>query len=88
LRTGKLELFVRLDETVGPGKPDGMRLDARGNIYTTGPGGIWIIDPQGTILGHIRVPEPAANLCFDERGLFITASASIYHVDTNIPSAV
>jgi len=73
---------------MGSGKPDGLRLDKLGNIYLTGPGGIWLIDPEGTILGLIRIPEIAANLCFDDKGLFITASTSIYRVDTKIPSAV
>jgi len=88
LQTKKLELFAKLNESMGSGKPDGLRLDKLGNIYLTGPGGIWLIDPEGTILGLIRIPEIAANLCFDDKGLFITASTSIYRVDTKIPSAV
>jgi gluconolactonase len=88
LQTGKFELFVKLDEAAGPGKPDGLRLDRLGNIYLTGPGGVWLIDPEGTILGLIQTPEIAANLCFDDKGLFITASTGIYRVDTKIPSAV
>ncbi|MFA6507292.1 MAG: SMP-30/gluconolactonase/LRE family protein [Treponemataceae bacterium] len=83
-----LSLFFKMDEKMGAGKPDGMRLDERGNIYSTGPGGIWIISPDGTLLGHIRVPEIAANLCFDDTGLFITASTGIYHVDAKIRAAV
>jgi gluconolactonase len=88
LAARKLELFVQLDESYGPGKPDGFRLDERGNLYVTGPGGIWLVNPQGEILGLIKMPEVAANLCFDEKGLFITASTGIYRVDTKIPSAV
>ncbi len=84
----KLRTLVTLDESVGPGKVDGMRLDKLGNIYCTGPGGIWIIDPAGTILGLIRTPEVAANLCFDDEGLFITASTGVYRVKTKVPSAV
>jgi gluconolactonase len=82
------ELFYKMNEKMGDGKPDGMRLDERGNIFSTGPGGIWIINPSGILLGHIRIPEIAANLCFDDRGLFITASTSIYHVDTKVASAI
>jgi gluconolactonase len=81
-----MELTV-YNEKMGDGKPDGMCLDERGNIYSTGPGGIWIIDPSGILLGHICISEIAANLCFDSRGLFITASTSIYRVDIKIPSA-
>jgi gluconolactonase len=84
LEKRKLETFVHLDESVGGGKPDGLRLDSRGNIYTTGPGGIWIVAPSGAILGLLKMPEVAANLCFDDTGLFITASTSIYHVETKV----
>jgi gluconolactonase len=65
-----------------------MRLDIEGNLYVTGPGGIWLVNPDGKALGLIRIPEVAANLCFDNSGIFITASTSIYRVDTKIPSAV
>jgi gluconolactonase len=82
LKTKKMDLFVKFDESKGRGRPDGVRVDSNGNLYSTGPGGIWIVDPEGQILGHIRTPEVAANLCFDDRGLFITASTSIYRVDT------
>jgi gluconolactonase len=85
LSTGKLEGFVHFDEKTGEGKPDGLRLDVAGNLYVTGPGGIWLVNPAGRILGLIRMPEVAANLCFDDTGLFITASTSVYHVKTKIP---
>jgi hypothetical protein len=42
----------------------------------------------GEALRVIRVPEKAANLCFDGRGIFIAAATSIYRVDTSIPAAV
>ena len=85
---GGLELFCQMDEAKGKGRPDGLRVDVKGNIYCTGPGGIWLIDPKGVPLGLLRTPEVAANLCFDEGGLFITASTGIYRVNTKIPSAV
>jgi gluconolactonase len=88
LAAKNMNMFIHLDEKMGDGKPDGLRLDKYGNIYSTGPGGIWIIDPVGNILGHIRIPEVAANLCFDDKGLFITASTSIYRVDTKVLSTV
>ena len=82
MSTRNIRLFVQMDQSQGEGGPDGMRLDSEGNIYSTGPGGVWIINPQGKALGIIRIPEFAANLCFDDTGLFITASTSIYHVNT------
>jgi len=88
LATKNMELFIHLDETMGEGRPDGIRLDKNGNLYVTGPGGVWLVDPNGEALGLIKMPERAVNLCFDEKGIFITATSSIYRVDTKIPSAV
>jgi gluconolactonase len=88
LETGKLELFVQFEESYGEGKPDGFRLDEKGSLYVTGPGGIWLIASSGKKLGLIKMPEIAANLCFDDKGIFITASTGIYRVDTKIRSAV
>jgi gluconolactonase len=70
-----------------PGSPDGMRVDVEGNIYSTGPGGVWIFSPEGKHLGTIRTPEKAGNLAFgdtDRKTLYITASAGIYRVRVNV----
>jgi len=88
LQTLKMELFCTFDESYGSGRCDGMRIDEQGNLYVTGPGGVWLVGPDAVILGLIKTPEPTANLCFDDRGLFLTATTSIYRVDTKIPSAV
>jgi len=69
------------------GVPDGMKLDERGNLYVTGPGGIWIITPQGEPLGVIRLPEGASNLNWggtDWRTLYITATTSIYRIPMRV----
>jgi gluconolactonase len=66
-----------------PGAPDGMKLDAAGNLYCTGPGGIHVFAPDATMLGRIRTPERAANFCFgdeDGQSLFVTASTSLYRI--------
>jgi gluconolactonase len=70
----------------GPGGPDGLKVDSAGNIWTTGPGGIRIITPQGKVLGQIRLPEVAANLAFGEDGhaVYITATHSVYRLRTKI----
>ncbi len=68
------------------GVPDGMRLDEAGNVYVTGPNGIWVWDASGEHLGTIVLPEPAANLSWgdnDYRTLYITASTSVYRLRTN-----
>ena len=44
------------------GLPDGMKADANGNVYVTGPGGVWVYDFHGLLLGEIHVPEMVANL--------------------------
>jgi gluconolactonase len=70
----------------GPGIPDGLKVDMAGNIWSTGPGGIRIITPQGKVLGQIKLPEVAANLAFAEDGhtLYITASTSVYRLQTKV----
>jgi gluconolactonase len=62
--------------------PDGLKVDSVGNIWTTGPGGIRIITPQGKVLGQIKLPEGAANLAWADGGhtLYITAISSIYRL--------
>jgi len=67
----------------GEGVPDGMKIDADGNVYCTGPAGIHVFAPDATCLGVIRVPEVVANFTFgddDMRGIYITASTSLYRV--------
>ena len=69
----------------GEGVPDGMRVDLRGNIYVTGPRGIWVWDAQGHHLGTIVVPEQPANLTWgdaDYQTLYITATKSVYKLRT------
>jgi gluconolactonase len=67
------------------GVPDGMRVDQKGNIYVTGPKGIWVWDPEGHHLGTIEVPEQPANLNWgdpDYGTLYITATTSVYKLRT------
>ena len=70
------------------GAPDGMKVDQKGNIYSTGPGGLWVIDPSGKRLGRIVLPELPANLAWgdeDWRTLYITARSSIYRLRLAVP---
>lgn len=67
------------------GGPDGMRVDREGNLYVTGPLGIWIWDPNGNHLGTIVMPEQPANLAWgdsDYRTLYLTATTSVYRLKT------
>ena len=63
----------------GQGAPDGMKLDASGNIFCTGPGGVHVFAPDATPLGRIRMPEVTANFTSgdgDRRSLYLTASTA------------
>ncbi len=68
------------------GVPDGMKMDRKGNMFVTGPGGIWVWDAQGNHLGTILLPEQPANLAWgdaDYTTLYITATTSVYKLHTN-----
>lgn len=68
------------------GVPDGMKLDRNGNIFVTGPKGIWAWDPQGHHIGTIEMPEQPANLTWgdkDYRTLYITATHGVYRLRTS-----
>jgi len=74
-------------EPGGPheGVPDGIKVDHNGNLYVTGPKGIWVWDAQGHHLGTIEMPEQPANLTWgdkDYRTLYITATTSVYRLRT------
>ena len=80
------------DATADPriGGPDGMKVDVEGNIYSAGPGGVWIISPEGKPLGTIVMPERVANVAWagpDRKTLYICASTSIYRVNLKIAGA-
>lgn len=72
---------------VTPGIPDGLRVDDGGRIWVGAGDGVQCIDPDGTLIGKIRVPEAAANLTFGgpkRNRLYITATTSLYAVFTNV----
>lgn len=82
---------VFLDTTMdkAPGAPDGMKIDRKGYVYTTGPGGAWIVSPEGKVLGKIRLPQPATNLAFgdpDAKALYFTCFRSLYRIRLNAPA--
>ena len=64
------------------GLPDGLKIDRRGNVFATGPGGVWIFDSEGAPLGRIKFPEPTSNVALstDEKTLFITADMYVLRV--------
>ncbi len=67
---------------------DGVKVDRSGNVFAAGPGGIWIVSPDGTHIGTISPPETPANMAWgdaDGRTLYITARSSLYRIRLNIP---
>lgn len=60
-----------------PGLPDGLKIDKQGNIFATGPGGIWIFNKEAKLLGKIKIPAATANCAFsaDQKTLYITADS-------------
>jgi sugar lactone lactonase YvrE len=78
-------VFVDLSDPDAGGVPDGMKVDVQGNVFCTGPGGIWVVSPEGEVLGRIEVPEQPANLAWgdaDYKTLYITARTGLYRVRT------
>ena len=66
-------------------RPDGIRVDRQGNLYVTGPKGIWVWNPAGHHLGTIVIPEQPANLAWgdsDYSTFYITATTSVYKLHT------
>lgn len=76
----------RVFRKVEPGAADGLRCDEDGNIWTSAADGVHCLDPDGTLLGKIRVPSTVSNLCFGGRNrsrLFICASQTLYAIYVN-----
>lgn len=67
------------------GVPDGIKVDKQGNLFVTGPKGIWVWDAKGNHLGTIAMPEQPANLTWGDKEystLYITATTSVYRLET------
>lgn len=67
-----------------PGGPDGMKVDQKGNVWATGPGGVHIMSPEGRLLGRIETFMPNGNCCFGDDGsvLYICADAFLCRIQT------
>jgi gluconolactonase len=78
------------DLTAEPGEDalDGLKVDRLGNLYASGPGGLWIFSPEGKRLGTIVGPEHPHNFTWgdeDGRTLYLAAQTGIYRIRLNIP---
>jgi len=82
------QMLIDMNSDPLPGITDGMKVDTKGNIYESGPGGVWILSPEGKHLGTIRTPEFVANVAFgdaDNKTLYIAARTSLYRIRVNTP---
>jgi gluconolactonase len=91
LNLGTDRVFCEL-KGARPGGPDGMKIDSEGNVWSTGPGGVWVIDPKGDHLGTILVPDGKrlTNLCFggdDRTTLFVTTFEEVGRLRLKIAGA-
>jgi gluconolactonase len=78
--------FAEIDR----GLPDGIRCDVMGNLWSSAADGVHCFDPQGRLLGKIRVPEVVSNLCFggpDGHRMFITATTTVYRIFVDVQGA-
>jgi gluconolactonase len=83
-------VFADMSAGTGSGNPDGMKLDAAGNLYSVGPGGIWVFAPDGRHLGTIVPPEFAPGFTFgdsDGKSLYMAASSRLARIRLNGPGA-
>ena len=81
-------IFCDMNEGDRPGIPDGLKVDSLGRVFCTGPGGIWVITPDGKHIGTIEFPEQAVNFAFggdDLRTLFCCAHTSVYTLRLKVP---
>ena len=79
-------VLLDLTDSADGGVPDGFAVDASGNLWASGPGGIVVISPEGDHLGTVRVAEQPANAAFGNDGttLYMTARTGLYRVSTRV----
>lgn len=80
--------IIFFDMTQAPGEDaiDGIKVDRRGNLYVSGPGGLWVISPEGKHLGTIIAPKHPHNMAWGDDGktLYLTAQGSLYRMPLKI----
>jgi gluconolactonase len=87
---GKGEPFFDMTAAAGDDAIDGVKVDERGNVYVSGPGGLWILGRDGKHLGTLRGPEHPHNMAWgdaDRRTLYLAAQTGIYRIRLNVTGA-
>ena len=84
------KVFIDMSSDKSRGGPDGMKVDQKGNVYCTGPGGVWIISPEGRHLGTILTQTQITNLAFggnDGKTLYLTGRG-LYRIRLKVPGII
>lgn len=80
-------IWVDMSGDSARGIPDGMKVDTKGNVWDAGPGGLWILSPEGTHLGTVLTPDQVSNVAFgdaDGKGLFLTLHSALYRLRVKV----
>lgn len=87
---GSGRVFYDVNDQEAPGAADGMAIDRNGNLFATGPGGVWVISPDGTHLGSIQPDEVPANVSWGDDGntLYMTGRTGLYRIRLNTGGAI
>ena len=83
-------VFFDMTNADGEDAIDGLKVDHDGNVYVSGPGGLWILSPAGKHLGTIVAPEHPHNFAWgdpDRKTLYMTAQTGLYRIRLGIPGA-
>jgi gluconolactonase len=81
------KVFVDMSRDKAGGAPDGLKVDRKGNVYSTGPGGVWIISSGGKHIGTILTPRQITNIVFGGKGsktLYMTGFGSLYRIPLKV----
>jgi gluconolactonase len=83
LRNGRTFCEMKGDAAGGP---DGLKTDESGNVWVAGPGGIWVFDAEGKLLGTVTLTETPSNCAWGAgfRNLYVTARTSVYRIETKV----
>ena len=79
LSRGRIFYNAANSDTTLKGLPDGMKIDENGNVFASGPGGLWIFNKEAKLLGKIKLNDPVSNCAFspDQKTLYITNDMNV-----------
>jgi gluconolactonase len=82
LTNARIVFDATAETKTSKGLPDGFKIDKKGNIFASGPGGVWIFNSSGKVIGKIKLPEATANtaLADDDKTLYITSDMYLLRV--------